>query len=165
MSKAKILIPVLMLGLFTVSTIQAQEKNATVSKVEVMKEAAYTCSMHPEVKSDSQGECPKCGMKLEKMEMKQDKMDKTYSCTMHPEVKKDKSGECPKCGMKLEKMEIKKDSLKMAHGKMDMKHDKMAKTYTCTMHPEVKSNKSGECPKCGMKLEKMDMKKDKDHKH
>lgn len=24
--------------------------------------------------------------------------------------------------------------------------------YTCSMHPEVKSNKAGECPKCGMEL-------------
>lgn len=26
-------------------------------------------------------------------------------------------------------------------------------TYTCPMHPEVKSDKPGKCPKCGMKLE------------
>ena len=24
--------------------------------------------------------------------------------------------------------------------------------YTCTMHPEVRSDKPGDCPKCGMKL-------------
>ena len=34
--------------------------------------------------------------------------------------------------------------------------------YTCPMHPEVRSNKEGACPKCGMKLipeneSKMDM--------
>jgi hypothetical protein len=28
----------------------------------------------------------------------------------------------------------------------------MATTYTCTMHPEVKSDKPGKCPKCGMAL-------------
>jgi hypothetical protein len=26
------------------------------------------------------------------------------------------------------------------------------KTYTCTMHPEVTSDKPGKCPKCGMAL-------------
>lgn len=26
------------------------------------------------------------------------------------------------------------------------------KTYTCSMHPEVKSDKPGKCPKCGMAL-------------
>lgn len=26
------------------------------------------------------------------------------------------------------------------------------KSYTCPMHPEIKSNKAGTCPKCGMKL-------------
>jgi hypothetical protein len=28
--------------------------------------------------------------------------------------------------------------------------------YTCTMHPEVHSDKPGDCPKCGMKLVLMD---------
>lgn len=27
-----------------------------------------------------------------------------------------------------------------------------AKTYTCSMHPEVISDKPGKCPKCGMQL-------------
>ena len=26
------------------------------------------------------------------------------------------------------------------------------KTYTCPMHPEVRSDKPGKCPKCGMEL-------------
>ena len=26
------------------------------------------------------------------------------------------------------------------------------KTYTCSMHPEVISDKPGKCPKCGMQL-------------
>ena len=28
------------------------------------QQATYTCPMHPEVKSDQPGNCPKCGMKL-----------------------------------------------------------------------------------------------------
>ncbi|MBH8560388.1 heavy metal-binding domain-containing protein [Hymenobacter negativus] len=30
--------------------------------------------------------------------------------------------------------------------------DAMATTYTCSMHPEVVSDKPGKCPKCGMDL-------------
>ncbi len=33
---------------------------------ENMSSATYTCSMHPEVKSDKPGKCPKCGMELVK---------------------------------------------------------------------------------------------------
>jgi uncharacterized paraquat-inducible protein A len=29
-------------------------------------------------------------------------------------------------------------------------------TYTCSMHPEVKSDKAGKCPRCGMELVKKD---------
>jgi Heavy metal binding domain len=37
------------------------------------------------------------------------------------------------------------------------------KVYTCTMHPEVISNKPGKCPKCGMDLvEKKSSKQSKD---
>jgi hypothetical protein len=34
---------------------------------------------------------------------------------------------------------------------MDMKtSEATASAYTCSMHPEVKSDKPGTCPKCGM---------------
>lgn len=33
-------------------------------KMKQEKSAAYTCSMHPEVKSDKPGKCPKCKMDL-----------------------------------------------------------------------------------------------------
>ncbi len=36
--------------------------------------------------------------------------------------------------------------------------------YTCTMHPEVRSDKPGDCPKCGMKLVLMET-DDSTHKH
>ncbi|MFA5780289.1 MAG: heavy metal-binding domain-containing protein [Elusimicrobiota bacterium] len=29
-----------------------------------------------------------------------------------------------------------------------------SKTYVCPMHPEIKSDKPGKCPECGMKLKK-----------
>ncbi len=96
--------------------------------------------------------------------MKHEQMEKaTYTCPMHADLISDKPGECPKCGMtlvekKMDKMMMKHDSSKMnmKHSKMD--HSKMAKTYVCSMHPKVTSDKPGECPKCGMALveKKMD---------
>jgi hypothetical protein len=47
----------------------------------------------------------------------------------------DKPGDCPKCGMKLSPQKT------------------AGPTYTCPMHPEVRSDKPGDCPKCGMKLQ------------
>jgi len=32
------------------------------------------------------------------------------------------------------------------------KQSKTAQKYTCTMHPEVITDKAGKCPKCGMEL-------------
>ncbi|MEA4981389.1 MAG: heavy metal-binding domain-containing protein [Paludibacter sp.] len=92
--------------------------------------AEYTCPMHPEVITDKPGQCPKCGMDLEKKEVA--KVE--YTCPMHPEVISEKPGKCPKCDMTLVKKEIAKVE------------------YTCPMHPEVISDKSGKCPKCGMEL-------------
>jgi hypothetical protein len=34
------------------------------------------------------------------------------------------------------------------------KSEQKAVVYTCPMHPDVKSDKPGKCPKCGMDLVK-----------
>ncbi len=39
---------------------------AKVVRIGAADEAAWTCPMHPEVKSSGPGKCPKCGMFLEK---------------------------------------------------------------------------------------------------
>ena len=56
--------------------------------------------MCPGVESDKPGECPKCGMALERNPTFASKT--SYICPMHPEVRQDAPGECPKCGMALE---------------------------------------------------------------
>lgn len=88
----------------------------------------YTCSMHPEIKSDKPGKCPVCGMDLIQ------KMAPQYTCPMHPEVISSSPGKCPKCGMDLEL--------------------KSSAPYSCPMHPEITSMKPGKCSICGMKLKK-----------
>lgn len=40
----------------------------------------------------------------------------------------------------------------MAAGMSEASKDKAAVVYTCSMHPEVTSDKPGVCPKCGMDL-------------
>lgn len=45
------------------------------------------------------------------------------------------------------------DSGNVANQKTPTKQNAEAtKTYTCSMHPEVVSDKPGKCPKCGMEL-------------
>lgn len=44
--------------------------NDSKAKTEQLaKDEMYTCTMHNEVMSDHEGECPKCGMKLVKQKM------------------------------------------------------------------------------------------------
>jgi P-type Cu+ transporter len=89
----------------------------------------YTCPMHPEVRQDHPGNCPKCGMTLELETPTANSAPSTapvislekgppgagtpvqgtpapglpvYTCPMHPEVRQDHPGNCPKCGMTLE---------------------------------------------------------------
>lgn len=70
----------------------------------------WICPMHPEVRQDRPGTCPKCGMELVPAGDHQDHADAgvqstTYTCPMHPEVQQDSPGTCPKCGMGLEPQE------------------------------------------------------------
>lgn len=64
--------------------------------------STYTCPMHPEVRQQAPGACPKCGMTLEPMGMPAPAMKSEYTCPMHPEVVQNHPGTCPKCGMTLE---------------------------------------------------------------
>lgn len=90
--------------LTSLSDNQQQKKEAINLNVE---KVVYTCPMHPEIKQDKPGKCPKCGMNL----VKQETQKILYTCPMHPEVVQDKPGKCPKCGMKLVKKEPKKKEI------------------------------------------------------
>ncbi len=62
----------------------------------------YTCPMHPEIRQQGPGACPKCGMALEPVNPPAAAPKTEYTCPMHPEVVQDHPGACPKCGMALE---------------------------------------------------------------
>lgn len=88
----------------------------------------------------------------------------SYTCPMHPEIHSATPGKCPKCKMNLVK-EKPKTKPKPKATKPVSKPVTPQKTksdavsaYTCPMHPEVVSDKPGNCPKCGMKLVEQDKK-------
>ena len=62
----------------------------------------YTCPMHPEVRQEKPGSCPKCGMALEPTTVSTAKEKIEYTCPMHPQIVRDAPGSCPICGMALE---------------------------------------------------------------
>jgi len=66
--------------------------------------AKYFCPMCPGVESDKPGDCPKCGMRLERNPAFKAGSSKLWTCPMHPEIQQDHPGQCPKCGMTLEPM-------------------------------------------------------------
>ena len=62
----------------------------------------YFCPMDPEVRQDSPGSCPKCGMALEPDLSTAPLTRIEYTCPMHPEIVRAQPGTCPICGMALE---------------------------------------------------------------
>jgi Cu+-exporting ATPase len=64
--------------------------------------AVYTCPMHPEVRKEGPGSCPKCGMALEPLTPLMPSSKTEWTCPMHPEIVQDSPGICPICGMALE---------------------------------------------------------------
>lgn len=62
----------------------------------------FTCPMHPEIRQEGPGACPKCGMALEPVAPSVSTSKTEWTCPMHPEIVRSKPGSCPKCGMALE---------------------------------------------------------------
>jgi Cu+-exporting ATPase len=71
-------------------------------KAPAAQAAIYTCPMHPEVRQDHPGACPRCGMALEPDVPAAPATRIKYTCPMHPEIARFEPGSCPICGMALE---------------------------------------------------------------
>lgn len=87
-----------------------------------------------------------------------------YHCPMHPTYISNQPGECPICGMNLVpiaadgKEASATDSMNMDSATA-MPADSIPRAkpgqWTCSMCPEIISDKPGECSKCGMDLEQV----------
>jgi Cu+-exporting ATPase len=62
----------------------------------------YFCPMCEGVESDAPGDCPKCGMSLERNAAFREAAKTIYTCPMHPQIEQNHPGDCPICGMALE---------------------------------------------------------------
>ncbi|MGQ0826799.1 MAG: heavy metal-binding domain-containing protein [Bacteroidota bacterium] len=85
------------------STHKMQKKETVINKSKTSRPAGnifYTCPTHPKVRSDRAGNCPQCGITLNR---KTEKVH--YACPQHAEVKHDDKGQCEKCGIALEQKE------------------------------------------------------------
>jgi hypothetical protein len=93
-----------------------------------------------------------CGMMLQKsitvtLPTGEKKQKFVYMCPMAC-MTSDKPGECPDCKRHMGRWEV-KEGLGM---KIQKREPKRRSVYACPMHPEVISDKPGNCAKCGMSL-------------
>jgi multidrug efflux pump subunit AcrA (membrane-fusion protein) len=121
--------------MYEVDTPQGREAIAARAAAARGQVEVYSCPMHPEVSQDKPGQCPKCGMNLEKTKQ----AAASFTCPMHPEVVSDKPGRCPKCNMFLEQA---KPAPPSRFG------------LTCSMHPDVEPDGNGFCARCGGSMER-----------
>lgn len=99
-----------------------------------MQDLQYTCIMHPEVKQDKQGNCPKCGMTL--VHLNEMKQGEEHHHHHHSENKKENhTGDETHVAPVV--------NIKKAQG---------FQKYTCPMHPQIVQDGPGNCPLCGMTL-------------
>src|ERR1035441_10093310 len=132
----------------------------------VKQGVVYVCPMpeHVSITYDHPGNCPICGMVLVPVtpgELKQLQPGGKvlyYTCPMpeHASVHEEKPGKCPICGMTLIPVmaapTVATNSAPANTNSVSTSQPAAKQLYTCPMHPDVVSDKPGQCPKCGMNL-------------
>jgi len=89
-------------GIASLEIVMSNHQHVTAAPAAVADPAGtYTCPMHPEVRQQGPGSCPKCGMALEPV-VAQPATTTEWTCPMHPEIVRSEPGSCPICGMALE---------------------------------------------------------------
>ena len=81
MKTKQILLIISIIGMFMLGSCGSKShKEVKQASSELPAGVHYTCTMHPEVKSDKPGNCPKCGMDL----VRSDEVEKSGTdTTMH----------------------------------------------------------------------------------
>ncbi|WP_412502279.1 efflux RND transporter periplasmic adaptor subunit [Shewanella algae] len=114
----------------------------------------YVCPMHPEVTSHEPGRCPKCNMFLVEEEEEEPGSHAGHVQTIETQVTKTKATENQANDHSLHAMQQTKPALEIKPAPLDQ--GKNIK-YVCPMHSHIISDVPGNCPICGMNLEKVEM--------
>ncbi|HQS52937.1 MAG TPA: HAD-IC family P-type ATPase, partial [Daejeonella sp.] len=94
----------------------------------------YTCPMHPEIVKNEPGSCPKCGMNLVPVDVKEkENSHSQHQLTDH--IKEASSANEQHIAPVVE-----------------MQNTQGFQKYTCPMHPQIIQDGPGKCPLCGMSL-------------
>lgn len=107
------------------------------------------------------GETPSAATSTVKATIETESSGTIYTCSRHPEISVDHPGNCPKCGMTLQPVTAATSEGPTVNSKEALGPEKASTNivpaagtiYTCPMHPEIRQDHPGSCPKCGMTLE------------
>jgi hypothetical protein len=132
-------------AIFLIAILFTASVGFSVPPSVTQKKQVYICTMDDEVKSSKPGRCPKCGMKLE-----------AQSSGKSPNSGASKTESIKNAGSTPQNDSQKNNGNLNAASKNTSATNQSAESntdeYTCSMHPEVRTNSKGKCPKCAMTL-------------